>query len=205
MGADDYYPAGTWGGDPRAPWNQDPDEGYEESLEGDEPPVEELTNIQKLAIAQAFYKSVAELVKTGDPYNLRGAVDGEYRKLYESTGAKSFDMKLGGKKVGTFSVVTTKPTESTKRVDVNVLDDELFKVWAIENDLISIDRKRVLSHVELTGEVPYGCELVEIVEPGDSGGEFKSTRIAVDPGAVAEAAGGLLEGISAALLLEGGE
>ena len=22
MGADDYYPAGTWGGDPSAPWNQ---------------------------------------------------------------------------------------------------------------------------------------------------------------------------------------
>lgn len=204
MRDNDNYPMGTWGGDPSAPWNQNPDEGYEESLEGDEPPVDELTNIQKLAIAQAFYKSVAELVKTGDPYNLRGAVDGEYRKLYESTGAKSFDMKLGGKKVGTFSVVTTKGTRSVEHVELEVDDEDAFMAWALTNGYFKVDFDAADAHFRQTGEVPPGCHARKVHVPGTPGGAVRSTTLKVDRRAVLDAIGPRLEGVSHALL-EGGE
>ena len=205
MRDNDNYPMGTWDGDPSAPWNEDPDAGYYESLAVEEPPDEdELDDVEKLAIAQAFYSSVGELVKTKDPDNLRGRVDARFRELYEQTGAKSFDVRLFGGKVGTFSVVTTKEARSVERVELEVDDEDAFMAWALTNGYFKVDFDAADAHFRQTGEVPPGCHARKVHVPGTPGGAVRSTTLKVDRRAVLDAIGPRLEGVSHALL-EGGE
>lgn len=204
MGANDNYPMGTWDGDPRAPWNEDPDAGYYESLAGEEPPEDMLTDEGKLLVMQAFYSSVGEEVKTKNPNNLRGRVDAKFRKLYEETGAKSFAMRLFGNDVGTFSIVTTKPTESVERVELAVDDEDAFMAWALTNGYFKVDFDAADAHFRQTGEVPPGCHARKVHVPGTPGGAVRSTALKVDRRAVLDAIGPRLEGVSHALL-EGGE
>lgn len=164
-----------------------------------------LNEIEWLAVKQAFLQMVGEDVKTRSATNLRGRVDARFKELYEQTGAKSFDVRLLGGKVGTFSVVTSKPTESTSRLEVNVLDDESFQKWAIARGLFRIDENLVREYVNETGEKPDGCEVHEVVVPGDAGGTVKSTRLKVDTAAVMDAIWPELEGVTYRLLTEGGE
>lgn len=190
MSASDNYPMGVSGADPY--FNQ-PD------FEEEEP----LTDVERLAIAQAFYKAVAKLVETKNPDNLRGRIDAMYKKLYESTGAKSFDMKLFGGKVGTYSIAVTKPTESKSRTELKVDDEEAYARWAVANGCYQIDDDAALAHFELTGEMPEGCTLQTVHVPGNVGGKIKSTSLRIDEQAVFDAITPQLEEITYALL-EGG-
>ena len=68
------------------------------------------SDMERLAVYQAVMNKVADEVKTGDPSNLRGAVDAQMAELYETTGAKSANVRVNGQKVGTYSVrVTSAP------------------------------------------------------------------------------------------------
>ena len=199
----DNYPDTTWGGDPGAPWNQpDPPEPEEYELE--------LNDVEKLAIAQAYYKSVAELVKTRDPYNLRGRVDAEMRRTYESlreslgTAPKSFDIELFGKKVGTYSITTTKPEPSKTTVELKVTNNDELLSWAVKNGYVVVDMDAVTDHFTAFGEVPPGCEPETIQIPEIEGGEIKSTALRINTEKVVNALGPQLETVTYKLL-EGGE
>lgn len=82
----------------------------------------ELSPIQRLAVAQYIFKCVSEVVSTKDPESLRTMCDHVAIDRYEAEGAKSFDVKLDGQKVGTYSVKVSKAKRSTERT-VLVVDD----------------------------------------------------------------------------------
>ena len=164
----------------------------------------ELSKMEKLAVCQAFIKSVGEKVETGNPRNLRGEVDREMIEAYEQLGCKSFDVKLLGRKVGTYTLTVSKPKPSKERVEYDVVDEDAFNRWAFENGYMVVDSKRVLKDMERTGELPDGCEPITVVEAGYDGGEVTRTTLRVDTEQVARALGPQLEPV-AQLLLEGGE
>lgn len=167
-----------------------------------EPEEHELSDIEKLAIAQAFYKSIAEVVSTKDPGNLRGTVDAHFRDLYEQTGAKSFDLKLFGEKVGTYSLTLAKPTPESKRLDFEVSDKAAFMEWVKRSGMFQIDWDAIRANFLDTGEMPEGCNIVEVITPGTPGGEVKNGSIRVNVSDVIDALGDYLPEASR-LLLEG--
>ena len=154
--------------------------------------------IEQLAIAQALYKSVAAYVKTNDPDNLRGQVDAEYRRLFVETGAKSFEVRIDGVKVGTYSFAEKKSRVSRHLCWDEDYFDEIME-WAIENDCVSLDESKVFDHIDDTGELPPHCGVDEYCYPTEYTPSFK-----VDVEAVKEALG---TGLPAAVhgLLEGGD
>lgn len=165
--------------------------------------------MERLAIAQALYNAVGEAVSTKKPDSLRAEVDDQMRALYMATGAKTFDVKVGDVKVGSFSVVTTKPAEEKVDESFGVIDNGALFAWKVPEDMAhgyARDNIRDFArwYFEETGEMPPGCAIVETRTPADPGGRVKHTRISVDAAKVAEALGGELEGAARALL-EGGE
>lgn len=160
----------------------------------------ELSNMEKLAIAQAFQTQVGKMTKTGVDYNLRGEVDAEMREMYESTGSKTFDVKLLGRKVGTYYLTISKPTESKTERKLAISDGQALFEWAMRHDFIEIDMKKVERHFQETGELPDGCEAYELMTLGDMGGEITRTTLKVDGGKVISALGPQLEPIAYSIL-----
>ena len=168
----------------------------------------ELSNREKLIIEQAFYKAIAEDVATKNPDNLRGRVDAEYKDLYKETGAKSFDAKLNGEKVGTFSLTISKPTDSREEKLCEIDDIDALREWDGYAQLAmhyifdkSRAAKAVQEYFKETGEVPEGCVTLDVVYPGNPGGEVERTALKVDTEKVAEVLGNRLP--EAAMLLLG--
>lgn len=165
--------------------------------------------IERLAIAQAVYNGFGCVVSTKDPDNLRGTVDTYFRELYESTGAKTMEVKVAGEKVGTYSVRVSKekPGKTVKEFTVtderkaamaaSQLSENAWWMYVYENldDFLEW-------YASETGEVLDGCGIVETIYPGTppayAGGTLK-----VDARKVAEvvAEHGLDYGIAG--LLEG--
>lgn len=168
-------------------------------------------DLEKLAFAQALYQKLGEIVSTKDPDSLRGLADEFYREMYETTGAKSFEVKIDGEKVGTYSVRVSKAKPSTTEEHFTVTDEEKLSEWVSREINYDLAASFVFAHLERfagwyfteTGEVPYGCELeqtVTLAQPARySGGALK-----VDPMAVLGAMQGKL-GPSVAGILGGGE
>lgn len=198
------------------PGFEDIDERLDEAI-GDLLPVKssyepepiELEDIEKLAIAQAFMGVVGDLTSTKSPGNLRDRVNERMVELYDETGAKSFDVKLRGEKVGTYSLTVSKPTESTSDVVLEVSSKDELKAWdglreaAYEYALENLKEVAAL-HFERTGEVPNGCKATEVVRPGDPGGRVQRSTLRIDGEAVVHVMGGEL-GAAARLMLEGGD
>lgn len=118
-----------------------------------------MNEIEKLAIAQALYKGLAGIVSTKDPDSLRSAVDAEYRTLYEETGAKSYDVRVNGHKVGTYSFKDDK--DIVKRSDdCTISDSGAFAQWLKDNaeSIADWDGAAALAEEWLkdSGEVPDG-------------------------------------------------
>lgn len=166
-----------------------------------------LTDVERLAIAQALYKKIAELVDTKDPDSLRSAVDRGYKELYEQTGAKSFEVKLNGQSVGNYSVRISKKKPSATSKRFMVKDYEKLAKWFVGLDVDTVKdyaaqdlEKFALWHTEATGELPDGCKIVETITT--VGGEYMGGTLKVDPQEVINAMGeqlppsiaGLLEG-----------
>lgn len=190
MGLYDNYPDTTWAGDPDAPWNKVEEEPEEEDfLAGYDDSWADMSDVERLIVVQALFNAIAGECKTNNPGNMRGAVDAYFKNLWEQTGAKSFDLKLFGRKVGTFSIVTTKGTPQSERTEIAPIDQAAFLKWAAEHDFMVPDMEAIKDHFALTGEVPDGCEAVKVITPEVEGGEFKNTRLVVEADKVSDEMG----------------
>lgn len=169
-----------------------------------------MKDTERLAFAQALYKSVSELVSTKDPDSLRSNVDRYYQAQYEKTGAKSFDLTINGEQVGTYSLKFSKEKDQETRTELEIYDFEELARWFNNQPMERImyyvalnlgDFARYCFNVE--GELPDGCRTREIITAAVPkqciGGMLK-----VDPPKVAQALHGQL-GQSVAGLLGGAE
>lgn len=160
----------------------------------------ELSPIQKLAIAQAIYKAVADIVSTKSNDSLRAQIDRDVYTNYTNTGAKSYDVWLFDEKVGTISARINKPTKQTK---LRVSDMHEYIDWCFANDCITTDDKAAEKKFLETGEIPDGCEIEEI----EVGGGFAGTTLKIDKQKVFDLVHvhGLLDDVTNTLLLGDGE
>ena len=154
----------------------------------------------QVAIAQAVYKTVAEYVSTKSDDNLRAEFDRAIAGLYDATGAKSFDMKIGEKKVGSVSLRQSK--EKTE-YHLDVTNLEQFENWLLENGLalqkVEYDRDSVISYLLKTGEAPEGAALEKVtVLP-----QIMGTTLKIDTKKVADAMAGELPQAVSNLLTNG--
>lgn len=86
-----------------------------------------------LAKCQAEYQRLASVVSTTEPDSLRRALDDVARLRYEQDGIKSYEVKIGDKKVGTYTVRATKE-EPERDVTTFVVDDpEAALRWLMED------------------------------------------------------------------------
>ena len=159
-----------------------------------------LTSIEKLTLAQAIYKVVADAVSTKNPDSMRSKIDEEMIKAYELDGIKSRDLRINGEKVGTYSVRTRKAV--TK--DLPVLKDlSAFKAWMEDNAdyafAFAYSSPDFVKWVVNQGELPDGYELNHIEIPEQATG----TTLKVDVQKVADVIGNELPSVVAGLL-EGG-
>lgn len=160
----------------------------------------ELTNIQRLAIADAFIKACKDEQK-----RMREDVDSESIQLFLETGADRRSVSLNGEKVGTISVVTTKPVDGTFP---EIQDARDFARWFRESDggmdainrLIALEPGLMLKAATADGELPDGCAMIERHEPA----RIKNTTLRVDKKKVIHAMGAQLAPAVAGFL-QGGE
>lgn len=174
--------------------------------------MDELTDVQRLAIAQAVFKAVSAVVSTKDGDSLRSECDRVLVDQYERTGAKSYDVPINGVKVGTYSVKVSKPKPKRKAPRVWVDDGDEFAEWLASEDGAGWLRQLVEEHGDEiafgvfyeTGEIAPGCvaqpDYCEPAEPA----RVTGTTLRVDADAVAEAMGPML-GESVIGLLGGAE
>lgn len=172
----------------------------------------EYSDVEKLAIMQAIYTTAADYVSTKNPDSLRSDVDYEYKKLYELTGAKSFDVKVNDSKVGTYSIRMSKPKPSEEKTTFEVDSYEELAKWvehcvsdeALLNYVALHLKEFAQWHFESTGELPDCCSLNKTVTaeepPSYMGGTLK-----IDAQAVVSAMGGLPNAGIEALLLGGSD
>lgn len=79
--------------------------------------------------------------------------------MYEQGGVTQMQAEVGGAKVGTVSARVSKPTWTLK-----VVDPEAYRAWCEEEDYIltKTDDKAVQERFEADGDIPDGCEPVEV-------------------------------------------
>lgn len=164
--------------------------------------------IKKLALAQALYKNISAMVKTGDEFNLRGEVDAIMRERFKQAkklglAPKSFDIEIDGEKVGTYSISTTKPKPAEEHIELRVESKSEYLQWANDHGYVIVDDKAVNKHFETTGEVPGGCIAVPVSTPATPGGKISKTSLRIDPQKVSYSLGADLGEMTAFLLGEG--
>lgn len=174
--------------------------------------MDELTDVQRLAVAQAVYKAVSGIVSTKDGDSLRSECDRVLVDQYERTGAKSYDVPINGVKVGTYSVKVSKAKPKRKAPRVWVDDGDEFAEWLASEDGACWLRHLVDEHGDElafgvfyeTGEIAPGCVAqLNYCEPAEPS-RVTGTTLRVDTAAVAEAMGPVL-GESVMGLLGGAE
>ena len=151
------------------------------------------TPLERLAIGTALKSKIDELIGTKDATNLRGEVDAEFIREFERTGERSFPVEVNGRKVGTMSVVTAKATPETRKKSLKITDADAYLEWAIGNGFIVPDDAGIKENFERAGEIPDGCEVVEVITPATDGNIAKGTRLRVDADGVIDALGGYIE------------
>lgn len=77
-----------------------------------------------LAVVQSVFKAAARQARTGDPDNVRGRAEAEFRKLMESSGVDKVKLRVNGEDVGTMQMTYTKATEGPE-----VTDPEAYEKW----------------------------------------------------------------------------
>ena len=206
----DNLPMGTWPGDPNAPWNApEPEEVEVEYLNdsADDDGTVELSDMERLALAQALYKAVAELVDTKSETSLRGRVSAQLVHAWEegmANGAapKSFDVDFLGAKVGSFSIVTEPAAPAATKMELVVENTSALLTWAAANGCATVDWAKVKALFNETGEVPEGCRAQAVHVP-ERAARVKSTRLKIDPQKVFERIPSMTGGEMLALM-EGG-
>lgn len=160
------------------------------------------TTLEKLAIGTALKQRIDEVIGTKNPGNVRAIADEELVQRFERTGDQTIDVMLGSGKVGTFSVMLSKPVPEKRRQELDIEDADALRTWAGENGFLEVDMDAVRRHFADSGEVPDGCKVREVVEPGSPGGAVKGTRLKVDADDVIDALGGYIAPGVAGLLDE---
>ena len=107
---------------------------------------------EQFIVAQALYKSIGKELKTGEVGNARWRFESALENDYRTTGAKSFDLRIGSAKVGTASRAVRK---TAQKPSLEIVDEESFRKWAIDN--LTAFYQDILAHCIKTGEVPDGC------------------------------------------------
>lgn len=156
----------------------------------------ELSNIQRLAVADAFVKACRDAQK-----QIRDEVDEETIKLYAESDVTQRAVQLNGQKVGTLSVTLTKPVDGAYPM---VSKAEEFVKWLRTSDggldtlkrLVAVKPDLMLEAATVDGELPDGCVMVERHEPA----HVKGTTLRVQKQKVFDALGAQLgEGIKGIL------
>ena len=157
---------------------------------------DEMGDIERLALMQALFTAIGEETRRDRPGNLRGRVASAYLELYEATGARSFDVRVAGEKVGTFSFSKTRARpEAVERV-FEVADADALACWE-DSDFLAFCARKVAEGMgelarlwwEETGEVPPGCKVDNRVIPAEPEGIKPGGTLRVDPAKVARAMG----------------
>lgn len=170
-----------------------------------------MNDIERLAVAQAVYKAVADMVSTKNPDSLRSRADADMLGNYERMGMKSVDLRVNGEKVGTYSVKVSKPTPATNRTRLVVDDSEEAYRWAVRSAtdefedwcIANIDRFCEYALSEF-GEVADGAHVVT-EETAAQPERATGTVLKVDPPKVAHALGTQLPQAVAGFLTGGDE
>lgn len=168
---------------------------------------ENYTPMEQLTIKHALFKSLAADVDTKNPSNLRGFVSADIIDRYRQTGAKSYDLRLDGRKVGTMSVTVSKETDERHERRFEVTDEAALDRWVRDEDARQFWDGYITSHraefakwyFECMGELPEGCEMADVVIPAQPE-RVSGTTLRVDPKKVVRALGKELPTAVAGLL-----
>lgn len=130
----------------------------------------ELGNAEQLAVCQALYKVLGKIVDTKNPDSLRGKMDAHWKRAYEATGSKSFDIRIGDDVIGTYSIKFSKEEPKQTRYQMEVRDYVKLAQWYSEvpeeyiRQYLSRDLQPFAEYYfHETGEIPDGCVMDEIV------------------------------------------
>ena len=171
----------------------------------------ELTDIQRLAVAEAMGKAIKDMTNPrggahGAP-TLRTECDDALRQMYEAEGVDRKRIVINGQEVGTLSARVSKPESGTRVVMDN---DSDFVDWLRHSDggfdaLLRLvhdgkTRDAIISAATADGELPDGCR----VESYDKPAAWLGTALRVDTKKVGAALGAELPSAVAGLL-GGGE
>ena len=91
-----------------------------------------MTDAEKLAVAQAVYKAVGEVVSTKDPDSLRGRESARLLEQYQAEGIDRKRLMVNGVEVGTLSVTKQHPTQYLR---ANIYDPRDLLEGADPDDL----------------------------------------------------------------------
>lgn len=167
----------------------------------------ELTDIQRLAVAEAMGKAIKDVTNPrggahGAP-TLRTECDDALRQMYEAEGVDRKRIVINGTEVGTLSARLSKPESGTRVV---VDDESAFVRWLMAGDggedaiwrLIHDTKTRdaVIAAATADGELPDGCR----VEGYDKPSTWLGTTLRVDPKKVGAALGAELPSAVVGLL-----
>ena len=166
-----------------------------------------MTDIETLALMQALYTEIGYQVKNGDPDNLRGHVNAYYRELYDQTGATGFEVRVGGRKVGTYGFSKTRAQPARTETSVTVADADAlranpsdeFNAW-LDGWIGSHLEELAVQYAEETGDLLDGMAVVTREVPATPAGIRPNGTLRVDGAKVAEALGANLGAAVAGLL-----
>ena len=147
--------------------------------------MDDITPIERFLLVQAIFSKAAEAVSTKGTDNLRSEVDDGFRAEYERTGGKSFSLRFGGEKVGTYSISESKGTPPTERTVLDLKDDDAFAAWLETNDgqlackWYADENAQAFAdwYVGRTGELPDGVEPRTVRTNGTIGGAYKGASL----------------------------
>ena len=162
--------------------------------------------LERLAVAQALYKELGEIVSTKTPYSLRGMCDEDLRADFEEDGTDRRRITINGVEVGKLSVKVTKPSKP-KVVQTDIakaatwLREQLDERpdWLL-GWLGARSAEIAQACFDATGEVPDGYEVRR-----DLGGEYAGTTLTGCTVEKVQQATGVLLQSEVLALLEGGE
>ena len=171
----------------------------------------ELTDIQRLAVAEAMGKAIRDVTNPrggahGAP-TLRTECDDALRADFEASGTDRRRIVINGTEVGTLSALLSKPESGTRVV---IDDRDALVEWLLTSDggedaikrLVSDGKARdaVIAAATADGELPDGCR----VEQYDKPAAWLGTTLRVSVPKVGAALGGELPS-DVVGLLGGGE
>lgn len=166
-----------------------------------------MTDLERLAVAQAAYKRLGEIVSTKDADSLRGQADAELLADFAEKGTDRRRIMLNGQEVGKLSV-SVAPAKTVQRLYVE--DVLAFAEWLSDGGIACFEAfmarhgEKLLQYAAdcmvVDGVIPDGCSVHEETQP-----QTLQTKITgCKPEDVAQALG---EGLPPAFmgLLMGGE